>query len=254
MEVNMRRALLACAAAVVFAAHANAQLTIQETPPPMVTAASALWQINGEAIFYEGNFYYPAGATIFFDGAVMSRTGDYMGVPLYQDRTLEPYSVVYVPIGGTLMKPYERRRSGELAGTTGSRAPSFPVESPYERPLPEPLIGYGTGRSYTPRFVPTAGIVPIALVSEPPSAVSIILATRLQTTSVPAPASDRRVWINYMDRQWFLAGTAVRFTAERFARIGEYDGFPVYREIKGRNDVVWVAVVTDGPVAPYSAR
>ena len=64
------------------------------SPPHVSTAASADWQINGEPIFYDGNYYDASGPTIFFDGAVMSRTGVWKGVPLYQDRTLEPYSVV----------------------------------------------------------------------------------------------------------------------------------------------------------------
>ena len=65
---------------------------------------------------------------MFFNGNTMVRTGHYNGVPLYADATLEPYSIVYVPIGRGLMQPYERPRRGDLAGTTGSRPPSFPVQ------------------------------------------------------------------------------------------------------------------------------
>src|SRR5947208_1010689 len=57
----------------------------------------------------------------------MIRTGDFLGIPLYARTTIEPYSVVFVPIGGGMLQPYERRREGELAGTVGSSAPSFPV-------------------------------------------------------------------------------------------------------------------------------
>src|SRR5260221_13738899 len=92
----------------------TAQVYQLPTPPPLVTAANAAWQINGEPVFYEGALYYPTGPTVFFDGSVMVRTGVNQGVPLYADTTLEPYSVVFVPIGGTLMRPYERRRAGEL--------------------------------------------------------------------------------------------------------------------------------------------
>ena len=48
-------------------------------------------------------------------------------MPFYADTTLEPYSELYVPVGSSRMRAYERRRDGALAGTTGSRAPSFPV-------------------------------------------------------------------------------------------------------------------------------
>jgi hypothetical protein len=58
----------------------------------------------------------------------MSQVGVYRHVPVYADVTLEPHSVVYLPIGRQSMRGYERRREGELAGTTGSRMPAFPVE------------------------------------------------------------------------------------------------------------------------------
>ena len=80
-----------------------------------------------EPIQYAGELYYPAGAAIFFNGNSMVRTGHFNGVPVYADATRDPYSVVYVPIGGGQLKPYERRRSGDLAGTTGTLLPSFPV-------------------------------------------------------------------------------------------------------------------------------
>ena len=61
-----------------------------------------------------------------FDGKVMAPVGVYQRVPVYADVTLEPYSVVYVPVARNQLRVYERRRDGELAATTGSRTPSFP--------------------------------------------------------------------------------------------------------------------------------
>ena len=58
----------------------------------------------------------------------MMQQGVYQGVPIYADVTLQPFSVVYVPITRSTMRAYERKREGDLAGTTGSRTPSFPVE------------------------------------------------------------------------------------------------------------------------------
>ena len=81
----------------------DAQVYSVETPPPAVTAARSPWQLAGEPIFHAGSYYYPTGPTVFFDGRVMTRTGVYEGVPLYEDVTLEPYSIVYVPIGGAAM-------------------------------------------------------------------------------------------------------------------------------------------------------
>ncbi len=105
----------------------TAQVYRSATPAPQVTAAGADWQAQREPIYFAGNTYYPTGPNVFFDQWVMSRTGTYKGVPLYMDSTLQPYSIIYVPIGGNLLRPYERRRDGELAGTVGNRMPSFPT-------------------------------------------------------------------------------------------------------------------------------
>ena len=57
------------------------------------------------------------------------------GVPVYADTTIEPYSELYVPLGSGRMRVYERRRDRELAGTTGSHVPTFPVDErhPFRR-------------------------------------------------------------------------------------------------------------------------
>ena len=125
-------------------------------PYPATTAANAAWQLRGDPVFHAGAFYYPTGPTVFFDGNVMARTGTYEGVPLYEDATLSPFTIVYVPIGGNVVRPYERRREGELAGTVGSRPPSFPISATGEVPVQVgvPVI--------TASFAPEAGgFVPV---------------------------------------------------------------------------------------------
>src|SRR5436853_2777834 len=117
---------------VLFPKLGNAQAYFLPTPPPQVTAANASWQINGEPVFYQGDFYFAAAPTVYFDGNVMKRTGVYRGIPLYEDSSLVPYSIVYVPVGGNVMRPYERKRYGELAGTVGSRAPWYPIQRDVE--------------------------------------------------------------------------------------------------------------------------
>ena len=69
----------------------EAQVYRLPTPVPQATAASADWQIRGEPVFYAGDFYYPVGATVYFDGNVMVRVGTFQSVALYVDGTLEPY-------------------------------------------------------------------------------------------------------------------------------------------------------------------
>src|SRR5215813_12403970 len=106
---------------------AFAQVQSRPTDRPLVTAESEAWYVNSEPLQYEGDLYYPAGATVFFNGNTMVRSGNYNGVPLYTETTIEPYSIVLVPIQRGLMKPYERLRQGAMAGTVASRTPSFPV-------------------------------------------------------------------------------------------------------------------------------
>ena len=80
----------------------SGQVYRSATPPPQVTAAGADWQLPGPADLYAGSLYYPSRPNAFFDQGVMARVGTYKGVPLYTDSTLEPSSIVYVPIGGNV--------------------------------------------------------------------------------------------------------------------------------------------------------
>src|SRR5262245_16499982 len=98
---SIRRTLAVAGVAACLSSGAPADAQVYSTPAevPQVTAAGAQWRVNGEPIVDDGIFYYPTGPTIFFDGQTMTRTGVYRGVPLYQDRTLEPYSVMFVPVG-----------------------------------------------------------------------------------------------------------------------------------------------------------
>src|SRR4051812_14299630 len=114
--------------AVSIAAPAAAQIQSRPTDAPIVTADNDAWYLRGEPVQFDGDVYYSAGPAVFFNGNTMVRSGHFNGVPLYTDTTVEPYSIVYVPLSRGLMQPYELPRRGALAGTTGSRAPSFPVQ------------------------------------------------------------------------------------------------------------------------------
>src|SRR5687768_15423409 len=99
----------------LLAAPAAAQMISRPTDPPTVSAVGQSWYELREPIVYAGEAYYPGGASVFFNANQMVRTGHYNGVPVYADATRDPYSVVYVPIGGGQLKPYERLRRGVLA-------------------------------------------------------------------------------------------------------------------------------------------
>lgn len=230
---------------------------------PALAAGAAGWQLRGEPIVYADAVYSASGPTVFFDPNVMVRTGEYGGVPLYSDTTLEPDSVVYVPVGGNLMRPYERRRAGELTGTEGSRAPSFPVETDAEAAI--------AARAIEPQLPPREGVddepagaaVPVgtsgsAAMSRPSSAARSTIVDLSPTRtrpgiveSIPQPRSNGGIWLDYAGARWQVDGGGVAFAPGRFVRIGDYHGFPVYRARTGPADVIYIPSVQGGALAVY---
>src|SRR5215217_2445448 len=93
---------------VLFPKTGNAQVYQFRAPSPEVTAATADWQVNSAPIVVGGLVYYPTRGFRFFDGQVMAQVGIFGGVPVYADATIEPGSVIYVPVGRDRMREYER--------------------------------------------------------------------------------------------------------------------------------------------------
>ena len=234
------RGVLAATLLTCASSSAMAQATWQPTPAPTVTAENEAWYQAAEPIMFSDAYYYRAGAAVFFNRYQMVRTGSYRGIPLYADSTQDAFSIVYIPIGNGLMQPYERRRNGPLAGTTGNRAPSFPTSIAAEEEIdrstePEPV----SREVYpAPEAVPTVGR-------------SIVEAPRSAPGSVVRPKGINGVWITFHGEKWFSDGKAVPLTA-RFSRAGEYRGFPVYRRPDEPGKIY--VPTSDGMVAPYSTR
>jgi hypothetical protein len=240
----------------------KAQVYRSASPPPQVTAAAADWQTAREPIFFNGNVYYPTGPNVFFDQWVMSRTGSYKGVPLYVDSTLEP-SIVFVPIGGNLMRPYERRRDGELAGTVGNRTPSFPTVRDGEVSVASrPAAALAAAPTYAePAPIPQAQ--PMELLEERPAGTSGSVPTRaraigrtapsaaLIVESIPRPTTNRGIWVSWDGAQWYPAGSPVPYDPDRFVKVGEYYGFAVYREKDHDVGTIFVPTVKGGLLTPY---
>lgn len=253
---------------VLSAAPAFAQAAIQPTAQPIVTAESAPWHIRGEPLMYQGNFYYPAGPQIHFNQNEMVRSGSYEGVPLYIRTTIEPNSIVFVPLAGGLMQPYERRRSGDLAGTVGSSAPSFPVSI---SPQPTSSLG-GSAQSAGPPLLTAPAIEspvtslegtvrapasPVQVAQSPAPVVGTSGAVVRRPRTADASASrrvSRSVFISFDNRRWYNSGAATALDTTRFSRIGEYHGLPVYTRRGGPSSTIYVPVALDVPdmITPYS--
>lgn len=259
------------------AAPAAAQVQSRPTDPPLVTAANESWYQLREPVQFAGDIYLPAGATVFFDRNTMVRTGHYNGVPLYADTTLEPFSIVYVPISRGLMQPYERRRQGDMAGTTASRTPSYPVRmgtvagvlpqtaiAPSAVPLtigaisafsPEPSAIEPMTAPVAPR--PAAAIAPVQPLVTATSAVGTTGRVMRRQDLVPIvsmrqPESNDGLWVQFAGERWVSAGAAVPLRAAEFRRVGEYAGFPVF--IRSGEDNRIYLPTRAGLVAPYRLK
>lgn len=268
---GLRLFLFLCAA-LSMPKMSNAQPYAYGTPAPEVTASNADWQARSEPIVVNGLIYFPTRAFRMFDAQVMAQAGVYSGVPVYADVTLEPFSIVYVPLSASNMRVYERRREGMLAGTTGSRTPSFPVEvasdtvlantqranafalaayggapkSPFPAANPQTASSNAIGTAGTSASVPTPSNDALADRARPQH-------TRIE--SIPRPEPGSGVWLDFNGARWYADGSAVPFTPDRFEPIGAYRGFPVYRDRNNSGKTqIWVSVVKGGPVAPYAKR
>jgi hypothetical protein len=262
------RLLLASAVLLSAAGTSSAQLNIQPTSAPLVTAEGEAWFRAGEAIVFSGGLYYPAGALIHFLPNEMVRTGMYRGVPLYSRTTIEPFSVVFVPVSGGLMQPYERRRDFDMAGTQGSSAPAIsPALSPSVGPTtsaspygaPSPLMA----QAAAPPVIgsPILFDEPLrAPVSESPAPTQPpATATQPVATTGAAPLPIRRgaanaIYMEFDNTKWFISGQPVTLDLSTMTQIGETEGFPVYAKAPGASTVYVPISRGSESFAPYSRR
>ena len=251
------------AAMLLFApATAYAQATWQPTPPPVVTAENEPWFLAGDPIIWSGAYYYPAGTPRFFSPNEMVRAGSFRGVPLYTDATLDPYGIVYVPGAGGRMQPYQRRREGELAGTTGSTTPAFPpaASTNLRRTVPAAGVAEMEGLRQAPAPPAYAPAYDVAAPGEAPPRAPVAATTgrtvplveRGPVVTAEQPRGVNGIWITYDGQRWFAGGQPIALSDARFTRIGTYRGFPVYRRDDDTSRIYIPGA--DGMVAPFSVR
>jgi hypothetical protein len=259
--------VICCTFTVSLAQPAFAQLTVSDTRPPVVTAAGESWYQSGVPITYQGDYYYPAGPKVHFLPSEMVRTGHFRGIPLYARTTIEPYSIVFVPVAGGMMQPYERRRDGELAGTEGSTAPSFPIApasessldedtGPAQAPGPPDFAGFAANDderlSSVPQPTGTSGVPTTVETTPPTSSSRLPVAQRIR----PRADSANGVFIQFENARWFSSGPPVAFDSSRLVSSGDMNGFPVYRDRTGTGSTIYVPVARDATalLAPYTKR
>jgi hypothetical protein len=254
----MRTVALPFLFAALLSGSALAQATWQPTQPPLVTAENTRWFQTGEPIVWNGDFYYPAGAAQGFNAYQMVRSGSFRGIPLYSDATLEPYSIVFVPIAGGRMQPYERRRTGDLAGTTGSRAPSLPtdfgVEGSVNASIAQALAPPTYARAYDlapleeapPQAVGTSGRM------EPETIREYVPPAGPVTSAIP-PTGENAIWVNFAGKRWYAAGRSIAYDASELNEIGRYQGWTVYTRHGDPDGTIYISS-RPGRLAAYAAR
>jgi hypothetical protein len=241
----------------------HAQAVWQPAAAPLVTAENAAWFQAADPIEWNGDIYYQAGAVQAFNAYQMVRSGSYRGIPLYTDSTLEPFGIVFVPLAGARMQPYERRRTGMLAGTTGSQAPSLPTDIGAEaatNSIREALAAPVLGRPYEIVTEPATVVVttpaPVPSVAEPQpvgtSGRSVSTAPPRPVTSAIPPTGQNAIWVSFDGRRWDAAGKAIDYDASILDEVGTYRGWTVYTR-KGDPTVIYIPSIP-GRLAAYRAR
>ena len=262
------RLLLASVVLLSAAETSWGQLNIQPTPAPLVTAEGEAWFRAGEPIVYSGGLYYPAGALIHFLPNEMVRTGMFRGVPLYSRTTIEPFSVVFVPVAGGLMQPYERRRDFDMAGTQGSSAPAIsPALSPSVGPTtsatpygaPSPLMAQaaappviGAPIIFDEPLRATGGEAPPS--SQPAAAPRQTVATTGVTPLPIRRGAANAIYLEFDDAKWFISGEPVTLDVSTMTQVGEMQGFPVYAKTRGASTIYVPISRGSDAYAPYSRR
>jgi hypothetical protein len=219
---------------VLLAQAADAQVLQSQMPAPEVTAATAPWQINNEVIVVSGLAYYPTREMRMFDSQVMAQIDVYQGVPIYADLSLQPFTVVYVPLSRDRMRTYERPHDPNFAAISGrgSVVPSAGVSAAIEEQRP----------------VGTAGMI-----AAPTPIRSAVPEQRRMRSPVMARQSGG-VWVPFAGSRWYNDGPAVSHSPDRFVQVGSYHGFPVYRDRSGPADRIWIPAVEGGLLTPYAKR
>jgi hypothetical protein len=250
---------------VALGSPAWAQMQSRPTDPPLVTAANESWYLLREPVQFAGDLYYPAGPPLFFNGNTMVRSGHYNGVPLYTDTTVEPFSVVLVPVSRGLLQPYTRLQIAQPGMLMAPVPPTSPPLAPGAVSVYTPEAFYPVERVYAPEAIATVGAFsaspPIAGGGHQPPLTDVLVSdvtssphpTGVPLVTMRRPESNDGVWIMFGGEKWVSAGTAVPLVGGDFVRVGEYAGFPVFARPDFQQEVIYLPSL-GGMVAPYRLK
>ncbi len=244
---------------VAFGSPASAQIQSRPTDPPLVTAATESWYLLREPVQFAGELYAPAGPPVFFNGNTMVRSGHYNGVPLYTDTTIEPFSVVLVPISRGLLQPYTLMPPTQAVLLMAPVAPTAPPLSPGAISVYTPETSI-----YIPETAGTVGVgAPLVATRDARGPEAEIIGTSSiaapgRQTAVPIvtmrrPENNDGVWIMFGGEKFVSAGAAIPLGSADFVQVGEYAGFPVFARSDFTQDVIYLPS-RDDLIAPYRLK
>ncbi len=223
MYRRARRVALAIVLTMIPAA-SMAQVVVQPTPAPQLTAENEAWYRAGTAIDVNGGLYERTGAPRAFDPSTMAVAGSYRGVSLYTDTALEE-GIVLVPIDAGRVQPYRRQLAvGVPAGTAGCVASVLPVDT--AAPMPASTVVGTTGRTIA---ATTNGLVESAI---PPKGLN-------------------NAFVEYDGRRWIADGKATALTPD-MQPAGTYHGYTVYT--RGADRATIYIPSTKDLVVPFTRR
>lgn len=266
MNCRAGYAILTLSIALVAGNSVAGQVVIQPTPYPTVTAENERWYLNGEPVIHAGTPYYPAGPRVYFNANEMVRSGFHMGIPLYTRTTIEPYSVVYVPVGPGVMQPYERPRTGALAETSGS-LPSSLRPMPAGDPGDVPMLQAAGSASQTTTVIPVytpqssaVGTTGVDASAGDRGAGSVSRATAprrpMHVRIGGVPQGSNSIFIEFEGERWYKAGDAAPIDTNTLSRAGTYAGGPVWSSTGRSDGIIYVPVTQPGGslAVPYSRK
>jgi len=213
----MRPPILATAVLALLAATTVLAQDYQRTPIPETPAIDRTWYRDAEPLFFAGDLYYATGPTVYFNRDTMVPTGAYDGITLYADTTIEPYTIVFVPVADQLMRPYERVQEGYLPPRTANRTYYPPAQE-------EPETWAAEAQPREHRYgEQRREIAPMP--EGPEAAFQPFLAETARK-----PLDNLGIWVSFQGYRWTHAGEAVPLDAARMSAIADYYGRQVYAD------------------------
>jgi hypothetical protein len=180
-----------------------------------------------------------------FGAALVAQT------PLLELATLDPY------------KPSDAELIRQLGGAIPLCCPDWYWPGPTFGPL-MPLSRPSITTSSAMRFRAPRDVDFIAATPPPPPATSAATTadlpvvpsaqpTPMSVATLARPQGNDGVSIRYAGQSWTSAGRAIPLQGSTFERVGEYAGFPVYKQARVTDDVIYVQT-RDNLIAPFRLK